>query len=42
LQQTAKIIELMPTFTDLSPEQQAQAIYIPPNYLFFVLKSSSN
>lgn len=36
LQQTAKIIELMPTFTDLSPEQQAQAIYIPPNYQFFV------
>ena len=36
LQQTAKIIELMPTFTDLSPEQQAQAIYTPPNYQFFV------
>ena len=26
----------MPTFKDLSPEQQAQAIYIPPNYQFFV------
>ena len=36
LQQTAKIIELMPTFTDLSPEQQAQAIYTPSNYQFFV------
>ena len=36
LQQTAKIIELMPTFTDLSTDQQAQAIYTPPNYQFFV------
>ena len=36
LQQVAKIIDLMPSFSDLSPEQQAQAIYIPPNYQFFV------
>ncbi len=35
-QQVGKFIELMPTFTDLSPEQQAEAIYIPPNYQFFV------
>ena len=36
LQQVAKIIDLMPSFSDLSPEQQAQAIYMPPNYQFFV------
>ncbi len=35
-QRTAHYIEAMPTFTDLSPEQQAQAITTPPNYLFFV------
>ena len=34
-QRTAEIIELMPTFADLPPEQQAQAIYTPSNYQFF-------
>ena len=33
--QTAQIIEWMPTLADLPPEQQAQAIYTPPNYQFF-------
>jgi hypothetical protein len=34
-QQTAQIIELMPTIADLPPEQQAKAVYTPPNYQFF-------
>lgn len=34
-ERTAQIIELMPTFADLPPEKQAQAIYTPPNYQFF-------
>jgi hypothetical protein len=34
-QRTAQIIELMPSISDLPPEQQAQAIYTPPNYQFF-------
>jgi hypothetical protein len=34
-QRTAQIIELMPTIADLPPEQQAQAVYTPPNYQFF-------
>jgi hypothetical protein len=34
-ERTAHIIELMPTFADLPPEKQAQAIYTPPNYQFF-------
>jgi hypothetical protein len=36
LQQTAKVIEQLPTFTDLSPDEQAQAIFTPPTYQFFV------
>lgn len=36
LQRTAKFIELMPKIAELSPEEQAQAIYTPPNYQFFV------
>ena len=35
-QQVALFIDLMPTIADLSPEEQAQAIYTPPNYQFFV------
>lgn len=34
-QRTAQIIESMPNIADLPPEQQAQAIYTPPNYQFF-------
>jgi hypothetical protein len=34
-QQTAQIIESMPTIADLPPEQQAQAVFTPPNYQFF-------
>ena len=34
-QRSAQIIELMPNISDLPPEQQAQAIYTPPNYQFF-------
>ena len=35
-QQVAQFIDLLPTIADLSPEMQAQAIYTPPNYQFFV------
>jgi hypothetical protein len=35
-QQLVQFIDLMPTIVDLSPEEQAQAIYTPPNYQFFV------
>ena len=35
-QHVALFIDLMPTIADLSPEEQAQAIYTPPNYQFFV------
>ena len=35
-QRTAKFIELMPRIPELSPEEQAQAIYTPSNYQFFV------
>jgi hypothetical protein len=35
-QRTAQFIELMPTIAELSPEEQAQAIYTPSNYQFFV------
>jgi hypothetical protein len=35
LQQLARFIDLMPTIADLSPEEQAQAIYTPSNYQFF-------
>ena len=35
-QRVAQFIDLMPTVADLSPEEQAQAIYTPPNYQFFV------
>ena len=34
-QRTAQIRELRPSMADLPPEQQAQAIYTPPNYQFF-------
>jgi len=34
-QRTAHFIELMPTIAELSPEEQAQAIYTPANYQFF-------
>jgi hypothetical protein len=34
-QRAAQIIESMPNIADLPPEQQAQAIYTPPNYQFF-------
>jgi len=34
-QRSAQIIELMPNIADLPPDQQAQAIYTPPNYQFF-------
>jgi len=34
-QQVSKFIELMPTLAELSPEEQAAAIYTPPNYQFF-------
>ena len=34
-QRSAQIIELMPNISNLPPEQQAQAIYTPPNYQFF-------
>lgn len=40
-QQTAKFIQLMPTIADLSPEEQAQAIYTPSNYQFFVPSDST-
>ena len=36
LEQVARIIETMPTIADLSPEEQAQAIYTPASYQFFV------
>ena len=36
LQLTSKYIELMPTIAELAPEQQAQAIYTPAMYQFFV------
>ena len=32
---TAKFIELMPTISELSPEEQAQAVYTPSSCLFF-------
>jgi len=35
LQQVAQIIERMPEIADLSPEEQAQAIFAPANYYFF-------
>jgi hypothetical protein len=35
-QRTAKIIELLPTLSELSPEQQAEAVYTPANYQFFI------
>lgn len=34
-EQVTQILEIMPTIADLPPEQQAQAIYTPPNYQFF-------
>jgi hypothetical protein len=34
-QRATRIIELMPSIADLSPEEQAQAIYTPSNYQFF-------
>jgi hypothetical protein len=34
-QRTVKFIELLPRLAELSPEEQAQAIYTPSNYLFF-------
>ena len=34
-ERVAQILEIMPTIADLPPEQQAQAIYTPPNYQFF-------
>ncbi|MFZ9039922.1 MAG: DUF6090 family protein [Gammaproteobacteria bacterium] len=36
LKQVAQFIDQMPTIAELSPEEQAQAIYTPPNYQFFV------
>ena len=36
LEQVAQIIESMPTIADLSPEEQAQAIYVPASYQFFI------
>ncbi len=36
LQQVARFIDLLPTIADLSPEEQAQAIYTPSSYQFFV------
>jgi hypothetical protein len=35
-QQLLQFIDLMPTIAELSPEEQAQAIFTPPNYQFFV------
>ena len=35
-QKVAQLVDLMPTIADLSPEEQAQAIYTPSNYQFFV------
>ena len=35
-QRTLRFIELMPTIAELSHEEQAQAIYTPSNYQFFV------
>ena len=35
-QQVARFIDLMPTIADLSREEQAQAIFTPSNYQFFV------
>ena len=35
-QRTTQFIELMPTLAELPPEEQAQAIYTPANYQFFV------
>jgi len=32
---TARYIELMPSISELSPEEQAQAIYTPSSYQFF-------
>ncbi|MGI9225051.1 MAG: hypothetical protein ACR2QX_11275 [Woeseiaceae bacterium] len=34
-QQVARFIERMSTLAELSPEEQAQAIYTPPSYQFF-------
>lgn len=34
-QQVARFIKRMPTLAELSPEEQAQAIYTPPSYQFF-------
>ena len=34
-QRIAQFLESMPTMADLPHEQQAQAIYTPPSYLFF-------
>jgi len=36
LQQVARIIERLSTMADLPPEEQAQAIYTPANYQFFI------
>ena len=35
-QRTAKVIGLMSTIRELSPDEQAEAIFTPPNYQFFV------
>jgi hypothetical protein len=35
-QRAAKFIELMPTLAERAPEEQAQAIYTPASYQFFV------
>jgi hypothetical protein len=35
-QRTVRFIELLPRLAELSPEEQAQAIYTPSNYRFFV------
>jgi hypothetical protein len=32
----AEVIDLMPAIASLSPEEQAQVVYTPPNYSFFV------
>jgi hypothetical protein len=32
----ARYVELMPTIAELPPEEQAQAVYTPPSYHFFV------
>lgn len=36
LELTERFIKLMPGIAELPPEEQAQAIYTPPNYQFFV------